>query len=543
MVFGFRRKKLASSGIQENAAVTTPALSGGSCEITFDEPDFQAVLRAYFRPGNFAAIYYAKCCGMKGDTLQEANTDVFFRSVLFVDPERIDAEGKKVGYEFFEREVTASLSSNYMEMHWAITPTDGENLRIPRSDLERLRIMQQYCKKQNITKLDAIFSNIDMVSKVFHHVECLRNNDIELILSELRKRKKAVKKLFRPLRNNRVNKFGDEDLGPEYTQLDELFDYAFTSDDFFFFWQVKPRHVLLDYIDGILNEGIADNAIPIDGIEFEHWCADQLRKQGWDVAVSRVSGDQGVDVMVRRDGVEVAIQCKRYSNPIGNKAVQEVFTGAQNEGAGHSCVIGTGGFTASAKQIAKATGVHLIDASDLGSFSDIFGFTGSPPLLQEEDNDDLLSDEPTLIFSTSGQGGGYIGTLLRSLLKTSGPQMYDLDPRTGETLLQALDAETGEGAFEVTRSSFGALLVLGAYGLKSPVQLTDENIESMLGSPFYDEDSIQTNSGMSVLMRDILSLDVARDAHQFLIDKTTELGSLIGPKVRQELQRILAKSG
>ena len=64
----------------------------------------------------------------------------------------------------------------------------------------------------------------------------------------------------------------------------------------------------------------------MDGYAFEHFCADVLTKSGYqNVQVTRGSGDQGVDIISERDGIKYAVQCKNYSQPVGNKAVQEIY--------------------------------------------------------------------------------------------------------------------------------------------------------------------------------------------------------------------------
>lgn len=66
----------------------------------------------------------------------------------------------------------------------------------------------------------------------------------------------------------------------------------------------------------------------MEGHDFEHFCANLLRKLGYEgVKVTPGSGDQGVDVIAVKDGKNYAIQCKRYSQKLGNKPVQEVFAG------------------------------------------------------------------------------------------------------------------------------------------------------------------------------------------------------------------------
>lgn len=100
----------------------------------------------------------------------------------------------------------------------------------------------------------------------------------------------------------------------------------------------------------------------MEGHAFEHWCADLLRKNGFEnVEVTQGSGDQGVDVLAEKDGITYAIQCKCYSNDLGNSPVQEVNTGKAVYNRHIGVVMTNRHFTKGAKDAAKATGVLLWD--------------------------------------------------------------------------------------------------------------------------------------------------------------------------------------
>ena len=68
-----------------------------------------------------------------------------------------------------------------------------------------------------------------------------------------------------------------------------------------------------------------------DGYEFEEYIANLLKSLGYtNVNVTPSSGDYGADVLAEKNGITYAIQCKWSSlgnNNIGNKAVQEIFSG------------------------------------------------------------------------------------------------------------------------------------------------------------------------------------------------------------------------
>lgn len=66
----------------------------------------------------------------------------------------------------------------------------------------------------------------------------------------------------------------------------------------------------------------------MEGREFELFCAELLQSRGFEeVEVTKSSGDYGIDILAEKEGVTYAIQCKRYSAPVGVKAVQEAYAG------------------------------------------------------------------------------------------------------------------------------------------------------------------------------------------------------------------------
>ncbi|NOS73698.1 MAG: restriction endonuclease [Methyloglobulus sp.] len=104
-------------------------------------------------------------------------------------------------------------------------------------------------------------------------------------------------------------------------------------------------------------------------IDFEHYCAGILRNNGWQTKVTKGSGDQGVDIVSEHGDIKAVFQCKKYSNPVGNKAVQEIIAGKHFEQADFATVVSNAQFTASAKQIANIAGVKLLHYSELDNFA------------------------------------------------------------------------------------------------------------------------------------------------------------------------------
>ena len=118
----------------------------------------------------------------------------------------------------------------------------------------------------------------------------------------------------------------------------------------------------------------AARCLRLDGPEFEAYVALVLEDNGFKhVALTKGSGDQGVDILAERNGKTYAIQCKNYEGAVGNFAVQEAYTGAQFYGCDEAAVICPGEFTRGAKELAQSTGVLLWDGKKLSRMMRISG--------------------------------------------------------------------------------------------------------------------------------------------------------------------------
>ena len=106
----------------------------------------------------------------------------------------------------------------------------------------------------------------------------------------------------------------------------------------------------------------------LTGHEYEEYCIKILRDGGWEARQTPKSGDQGVDIIAERDGISVAIQCKNYRQPVGNKAVQEALAGKSYEQADFAAVVSPAPYTKAARDLASATGVLLLHHEELRDF-------------------------------------------------------------------------------------------------------------------------------------------------------------------------------
>lgn len=102
------------------------------------------------------------------------------------------------------------------------------------------------------------------------------------------------------------------------------------------------------------------------GDEFEQFCAALLRANGFRrVSLTSASGDFGVDVLAEKNGASYAVQCKCYASPVGNRAVQEAYSGAAYYERDIAVVMANQDFTRAAQQTAGRLGVELWGRGEL----------------------------------------------------------------------------------------------------------------------------------------------------------------------------------
>lgn len=114
------------------------------------------------------------------------------------------------------------------------------------------------------------------------------------------------------------------------------------------------------------NNSVYRNFDNMNGHEFEYFCADLLRQNGFsNVEVTKASGDHGIDVLAEKDGITYAVQCKCYSDSIGNSAVQQAHTGKSLYHKDIAVVMTNRYFTPQAMEEAMALGVKTWDRDKL----------------------------------------------------------------------------------------------------------------------------------------------------------------------------------
>ena len=103
----------------------------------------------------------------------------------------------------------------------------------------------------------------------------------------------------------------------------------------------------------------------MNGYEFESFLGELFKKMGYNVVNTKLSGDQGADLIVEKLGEKTAVQAKCYFDPVSNKAVQEVVASKNHYNCNKSLVITSSSFTKSAISLASSNNVELWDRKKL----------------------------------------------------------------------------------------------------------------------------------------------------------------------------------
>lgn len=322
----------------------------------------------------------------------------------------------------------------------------------------------------------------DQASRTFYH-------GINQLVSFAREREASLLPNLRRELAMSTNKYGDPDLSRFLTEVADLCAYSMQAMRISQMPSAIAIKVMSSYFVNRIEElkvtSVNESLMPEDGFEFEIWCAEQIQRQGWEIEATPKSGDQGVDIIVRRDGFTVAVQCKRYTSPIGNAAVQEVHAGRTFVGAKGAIVIGTGGFTKAARSIAAISKVELLDALDIGNFSEIFGHKSKS-----------MTTEQSSTFISESYGQSEIVKMILKGLQQVGDLVSD---ELRDRFNGSFNQETGLGRCQASQSDAAALLATASVVLMSTVRLTEEARQKLLAQEDLNKEFL-SDTGVSEIL-------------------------------------------
>jgi hypothetical protein len=103
----------------------------------------------------------------------------------------------------------------------------------------------------------------------------------------------------------------------------------------------------------------------LSGEEFETLIKKLLENMGFDVSITKVSGDGGIDLIAYNPqpifGGKIVVQCKRWSGPVGEPVIRDLYGVVMSENANKGILITNSYFTSSAINFSKGKQLELID--------------------------------------------------------------------------------------------------------------------------------------------------------------------------------------
>jgi len=342
-------------------AKRTPPLGSPVLQVTYEQ--LVSALDIFYSPGVRMALFYANLNGYPHEVIRGNEDLAAFHNAIQSEP-TFTPEGIAFATRRLSDDLDIACKAGTFDQLVALTRNvdepGGEYLLAVKAAVKRLGSR-------------AVFAQLgfDPADWLITATTQLRDADLEAIKAKFEERKVYLRPLLLRAKAQGRTKYGEMDYARYIDEIDEFLRHYFPDERLSFFAMYPPLMYCVRHVESWFESALEGATIPSDPIAFEHWCAAEIERQGWSVRVSRASGDQGVDVEAMRLGLTVAIQCKRYADPIGNKAVQEAHTGAVHYRADLACVIGTGGFTRAAEELARTTGVILLDAKNIAEFTDL----------------------------------------------------------------------------------------------------------------------------------------------------------------------------
>lgn len=125
----------------------------------------------------------------------------------------------------------------------------------------------------------------------------------------------------------------------------------------------------LQHFEKSLAEGPSISLKDIDhmsGYEFEAFLEKLFKKMGYRVETTKLTGDQGADLVVEKLGERIAVQAKNHVRKVSNSAIQEAVASVKHYECDAGMVVANSLFTKSAVELAKSNKIKLIDKPELG---------------------------------------------------------------------------------------------------------------------------------------------------------------------------------
>ena len=107
----------------------------------------------------------------------------------------------------------------------------------------------------------------------------------------------------------------------------------------------------------------------LSGTEFEEYVASVFKSLGFAVDYTPVTGDHGIDLILRRGNERAAAQCKRWEDTVGEPEVRDFLGSMVAVGVKTGYFVTTGEFSAQAMEFGERNGIRMIGLDELLSLA------------------------------------------------------------------------------------------------------------------------------------------------------------------------------
>lgn len=139
-----------------------------------------------------------------------------------------------------------------------------------------------------------------------------------------------------------------------------------------------------------------DEIRQLDPVAFERFVGSLFEKMGYQVQTTPLSGDEGIDLVLRKDTKLAIVQCKRYENSVGQPIVRDLYGAMVHNKADEAYLVTTGTVTLPAQQWVVGKPLHLVDGNTLVEWIETFKEkeTSLPTnVITDETNNSKVSQE------------------------------------------------------------------------------------------------------------------------------------------------------
>ena len=164
--------------------------------------------------------------------------------------------------------------------------------------------------------------------------------------------------------------------------------------------------------------------IHMGGFEFEREVAELYRRLGYKATVTQATGDGGVDVILIKDGMRIAMQCKHHSTPVGPKDIRELQGVVLTQDYDGGIFVSLNGFTPGALNATESGGGKVeISLVDLNTLLRLAG--------EAEEEFEALHDDEECEEEDGGETAAKLDTYLKQLQECEEEDDMEIAEETG----------------------------------------------------------------------------------------------------------------